>query len=129
MGHPQRPMIQDQRGCDMKGKLSTGKALFPTLGDEVYDGGKQEGLVRRAMVGYLRVLDSPPVRPQICKDLEVFVKHLPGPAPQALLFLILKTRSDRESDKMMYVPCSQFKMWVTPSPGYFQDRLPSSVSL
>ena len=34
----------------MNGRLSTGNALFPTPGDEVHDGEKQEGLVRRATV-------------------------------------------------------------------------------
>jgi hypothetical protein len=39
-------MIQQQRGCDMKGKLSAGNALFPTLGDEIHHGKEQEKLMR-----------------------------------------------------------------------------------
>jgi hypothetical protein len=60
----------------MNGRLSTGNALFPTPGDEVYDGEKQEGLVRRAMVGYLRIRVLAPVGPKLCEHLEVFANHL-----------------------------------------------------
>ena len=69
--------------------------------DEVYDGEEQEGLVRCAMVSYLRVPVSAPVGPEIAEHLEVFLKHLPERAPQALLFLIVETRSDHECNKMM----------------------------
>jgi hypothetical protein len=39
-------MIQQQRGCDMNGKLSAGNALLPTLGDEIHHGKEQEKLMR-----------------------------------------------------------------------------------
>jgi hypothetical protein len=76
----------------------------PDLGDEVHNGKEQEGLMRCAMIGDLRIPVPSPVGPKVCKALEVFPKHLSERAPQALLFLIVETRSDQESDKMMSVP-------------------------
>jgi hypothetical protein len=60
------------------------------------------------MIGDLGIPVPSPVGPKLCEHLEVFVNHLSERAPQALLFLIVETRSDRESDKMMYVPHASF---------------------
>ena len=68
-------MIQYQRGCDVNGRLSTGNALFPTPGDEVYDEEKQDGLVRCAVLSDLRIPIPAPVGPKLCEPLEVFLKH------------------------------------------------------
>jgi hypothetical protein len=76
-------MIQYQRSCDRNGRLSTSNALFPTPGDEVYDGEKQEGLVRCAMAGDLRTPVSAPVGPKLVEHLEGFLKHC-RPSPSAL---------------------------------------------
>lgn len=45
----------------------------PPLGDEVHHGKEQERLVRCSMVGYLRVLVSAPVGPEVSEHLEVFL--------------------------------------------------------
>ena len=99
-------MIQYQRGCDVNGRLSTGNALFPTPGDEVYDGEKQEGLVRCAMAGDLRVPVSAPVGPKLCEPLEVLLKHVSELLTQiSYALLIIDLCSGRELHKIRSVPC------------------------
>jgi hypothetical protein len=66
------------------------------------------------MVGDLRVPVPAPVGPQFPKHLEVFLKHLPERAPQALLFLIVETRSDHECNKMMTPIPSEKKLFLKP---------------
>jgi len=73
------------------------------LGDEVHNREEQEGFVRCAMLSDLRVPITAPVGPKSCEHLEAFLKHLSKRAPQALLLLIVETRSDRESNEMMNV--------------------------
>ena len=60
--------------------------------------------MRCATVGDLRISIPALVGPKLCEHLEVFLKHLSERASQALLFLIVETRSDNERNKMMNVP-------------------------
>ncbi len=78
----------------------------PALGDEVHYREEQERLVRRAMVGDLRVPVSASVGAKLCERVEVFVNHLSEGTPPALLLLIVETRSNREFHKIRGVPYS-----------------------
>ena len=49
------------------------------LGDQIYDGEEQEGLVRCVMVSNLRIPVPALVGPEISEHLEVFLKHCLGP--------------------------------------------------
>ena len=60
------------------------------------------------MASELRAAIPAILSPNPPKHLEVVLKHLSERAPQALLFLIVETRSDRESDKMLNVPHASF---------------------
>ena len=80
----------------------------PDLGDEVHNGKEQERLVRCTTVGARRIPASAFVGSEICEHLEVLLNHLSERAPQALLFLIVETRSDRENNKMIYVLHASF---------------------
>jgi len=59
----------------MNGRLSTSTALFPTLGDKIYDGKEQEWFVRCAVAGDLRVPVPAPDGPKIFEHLEGLLKH------------------------------------------------------
>jgi hypothetical protein len=59
----------------MNGRLSTGNALFPALGDEIHNSKKQEGVVRCAVASDRRVPLPAPVGPKVSECVEVFVQH------------------------------------------------------
>jgi hypothetical protein len=66
---------------------------------------------------------------EICEHLEVLLNHLSERAPQALLFLIVETRSDRENNKMIYVLHASFLGTQEASYVICQDLTPIPGSL